>query len=222
MRVAAGFHASPRFAMNAPPARACTEACPYEWPSEIQAPSTCFDGQNPVGSPVWADAAVRPYAEFVHVTKFTTTNQPANAMRGGMLSTRAGRRKCSNRQEWSQCVPATSAQARGTHHASALQQRQTTKDRIADTTGGHSGPPLRRISKQNEYQIQHPAHQAMRGVRQRPEAPAPSHSRICASDVDMGALVTAVGGYRAKQYVVRSKQKERQTQPTTRCHIGWS
>ena len=47
--------------------------------------------------------------------------KPAHeAMRGGMLSARAGRRKCSNRQEWSQCVPATSARARGTYLASAL------------------------------------------------------------------------------------------------------
>ena len=34
------------------------------------------------------------YAEFVNVTPITSTSQPSNAMRGGMLSARAGRRKC--------------------------------------------------------------------------------------------------------------------------------
>ena len=67
--------------------------------------------------------AALPYTEFIHVSKFTKTDQPANAMRGGMLNARAGRRKCSNRQEWSQCVPATSARARGTHQASELKAR---------------------------------------------------------------------------------------------------
>ena len=100
--------------------RAGTEACPYDWLSEIRKALTVFDGLNPFGFPVWADTAVRPYAEIVHVTKFTTTNQHANAMRGGILSARAGRRKCRNRQKWSQCAPATSARARGTHQASTL------------------------------------------------------------------------------------------------------
>jgi len=48
--------------------------------------------------------------------------QPVIAMRGGMLSVRARRRKCSHRQERCHCVPATSARARGTHHASALKR----------------------------------------------------------------------------------------------------
>ena len=49
---------------------------------------------------VRADTAVRPYAEFVNTTKIIFTDKLTNAMRGGMLSVRAGRRKWSHRQEW--------------------------------------------------------------------------------------------------------------------------
>ena len=75
--------------------------------------------------PVRADLAVCPYTEFVHTTKITSTDKLTNAMQGGMLSVRAGRRKWSHQHEWCQCVPATSARTRGTHHASALIRHQS-------------------------------------------------------------------------------------------------
>ena len=49
---------------------------------------------------VRADTTVSPNADFVNTTKITSTDKLTNAMRGGMLSTRAGRRKWSHRQEW--------------------------------------------------------------------------------------------------------------------------
>ena len=82
--------------------------------------------------PVRADTAVRPYAEDLStITKITSTDKLTNAMRGGMLSARAGRRKWSHQQEWCQCVPATSARTRGTHHASALKKHQSIEFRYA-------------------------------------------------------------------------------------------
>jgi hypothetical protein len=94
--------------------------------------------------PVRADTAVRPYAEIIVAIKVKSTKPAPNAMRGGMLSARAGRRKWCHHRQSCQCVPATSARTRGTHRASALLKRQTIRVRITDTAGGHGGPPLHR------------------------------------------------------------------------------
>ena len=45
--------------------RAGTEACPYEWPSDIRKTSTGFDGLNLLGSPVRADTAALSYTEIL-------------------------------------------------------------------------------------------------------------------------------------------------------------
>ncbi len=96
--------------------------------------------------PVQADTAVRPYAEIIVAIKVKSTKPAPNAMRGGMLSARAGRRKWCHHRQSCQCVPATSARMRGTHRASALLKRQTVRDRITDTAGGRGSPPLHRKS----------------------------------------------------------------------------
>jgi hypothetical protein len=87
-------------------------------------------------------------------------SQPNNAMRGGMLSVRAGRRKCSQRHQWCQCVPATSARARGTHLASEL---KTYPFRQFITAGGHGSPPLRGIYQRHTITSTSQPNNAMRG-----------------------------------------------------------
>ena len=49
--------------------------------------------------PARADTAVHTYTKLVNITQAISIKPDHNAMRGGMLSTRAGRRKCSNRQK---------------------------------------------------------------------------------------------------------------------------
>ena len=56
--------------------RAGTEACPYDWLSEIQKALVLFDGRNPFGLPVRLDTATLPYTEFIVATKIKY-NRPA-------------------------------------------------------------------------------------------------------------------------------------------------
>jgi hypothetical protein len=46
-----------------------TEACPYDWLSEIRKAMKLFGGLNPLPSPVRADTAVRPYAEDLSLNR---------------------------------------------------------------------------------------------------------------------------------------------------------
>ena len=53
-------------------------------------------------------------------TAITAPEKPFSATRGGMLSGRAGRRKCDHTQLHCQCPPETSARARDIHRASVI------------------------------------------------------------------------------------------------------
>ena len=73
--------------------RAGTEACPYEWPSETREAIALFDGLNPFASPVRADTAVRPYAEFIngnHHSHFVTSVTSRCAVECGVGGPLAG------------------------------------------------------------------------------------------------------------------------------------
>ena len=95
-----------------------TAACPYEWLYQVR------------------------FA--IGKLQSTVINKPISAPRGGMLSGRAGRRKCDHTQLQCQCQPATSARVRGIHRASVIRMASIYIASTKPPTGGHSGPPLRR------------------------------------------------------------------------------
>ena len=106
------------------------------------------EGHNVFGFPVRAATAVRPYAELINETKVKSPSQSSTRCVVGCLARAPGDESVSQRHQWCQCVPATSARARGTHHASALNPYPF---RQFITAGGHGGPPQRRALVNNAH-----------------------------------------------------------------------
>ena len=146
--------------------RAGSEACPYEWPSDIRKALTLFDGLDPCSFPVRADTTVRPYTEDLSLNR-----QSRFRVRScrGRLSRLPARNDDQNAKtadtedcpyEWpsdirkaltvfdglNPCsfpVRADTAAIPYTEHLTSVTQASSITT-TPSCAGGHGGPPLRR------------------------------------------------------------------------------